>query len=95
MHYPAYCMTDEMIKKLKSLNALFYSISYYPSPHTNEVCSIHFFDDNKVIDGCLNEVAYFSVDMHSWELGPLSGFNVISRKNAVDIFAIFKLELER
>lgn len=86
MKYPLYELTDEILERLINLGATVCSISKnYDEPNKNKVSSIHFFKDDKIIDGCLQEVAYFIPDLHSSRFGNMSGFNEVNRKNGLDL----------
>lgn len=80
-------LNDEMIKELQKQRATHYSIAKnFDRPHVESVSSVHFFkSDKKDSNGNLSEVAYFLPEMHSKNLGEMSGFNVVSRKNSIDI----------
>lgn len=86
MKYPLSELTDEMREKLIELGATVCSISKnFDKPNENKVSSIHFFKDDKIIDGSLQEVAYFLPTLHSNSFGKMSGFNVVNRKNSMDL----------
>lgn len=87
MRYPFYQMTTAMRARLAELGATHFSLARNFDKHqANSVSSVHFFSGDKADDnGALDEVAYFSPDMHSPNFGPLSGFNEISRKNGQDV----------
>lgn len=65
-----YDITDKMIEKIKEEGATHYTVSKnFDKPHQHLVSSVHFFKGiEKDENGSLNEVAYFSPAMHSFEL---------------------------
>jgi len=79
-------LSTNICRQITLLGATHYSLAKnYNKPYQHSVSSIHFFTSN-VPDhsGALPEIAYFIPDLHSRELGALSGFKEISRLNSID-----------
>jgi len=99
MHPILFELTESMILRLKALGATHFSFARnYNNPNQHIISSVHFFSSDKLIPAStqnalkgLQEVAYFSPDMHSHALGKLSGFNECKRINGIDVHNVRSL----
>ena len=79
-----YSLTDQMIERLKELSVTHFTQTKFGCRERGYSYTTHFYTSNKRFELGFKEVAYFMQDMHSKNFGPMSGFNEVSRFNAID-----------